>query len=329
MAGAKDKEEKKNVPFPLKNNLSRSFFFRQRTMKSYIIIRFTNTVSTESEIRDLEIPLLINFDKDDVNRVVSATWLKLIIRNRVPSCERRRLRLIYNGRVLNQSTDFKKEIFEPKLRQLENQEQEESNNDNSPPQLRLYIHCVIGDELNSEQLNQENQLDQPQQVTTTPQVIGFDRLLQQGFSREDVDDLRRQFHLVFLPSFFESRNEGLEAINDVEEEERRQRLVSQLEERWIESTINNNAPPEAEPTNDTNTGTVSANEHLAPPAADLDDNNGNEDLLLGLSLGILLGITGLIFLIIDDSIFNKRQKMSVVGGLVINCSFAIIRGQWI
>lgn len=297
-------------------------------MKSYIVIRFTNTVSTESEIRDLEIPLLINFDKDDVNRVVSATWLKLIIRNRVPSCERRRLRLIYNGRVLNQSTDFKKEIFEPKLRQLQNQEQEESNND-SPPQLRLYIHCAIGDELNSEQLNQENQLDQPQQVTTTPQVIGFDRLLQQGFSHEDVDDLRRQFHLVFLPSFFESRNEGLEAINDVEEEERRQRLVSQLEERWIESTINNNGPPETEPTNDTNTGTATANEPVAPPAADLDDNNGNEDLLLGLSLGILLGITGLIFLIIDDSIFNKRQKMSVVGGLVINCSFAIIRGQWI
>lgn len=297
-------------------------------MKSSIIIRFTNTVSSDAPIRDLDIPLLINFDKDDVNRLVSAAWLKLIIRNRVPTCEHRRLRLIYNGRVLNQATDFKNDIFAPKLRQILALETPEDD-------LRLYIHCVIGDELTPEQITQENQLDQPQQVSTTPQVIGFDRLLQQGFSQDDVNDLRRQFHQVFLPSFFESRPDGgLEAINDVEEEERRQRLVLQLEERWIESTINNQPVPTAPTAPSTAQGAgpsadAGANEPVAAPAPDLDDNTGNEDLLLGLSLGILLGVTSLIFLIIDDSIFNKRQKMSVIGGLVINCSFAIVRGQWI
>lgn len=109
------------------------------------------------------------------------------------------------------------------------------------PQLNLdqiYIHCVIGDELTREQLAQENQLDnKPQEVSTNPEVIGFDRLLQQGFSQDDVTDLRRQFLLIYGSDNTSSGGD----IADVEEDEHRQNRLRQLEERWIESTSNNEA----------------------------------------------------------------------------------------
>ena len=89
---------------------------------------------------------------------------KTTIRSKVPQCANKRLRLIYNGRVLNEKLTLK-EVLKPQL-----------NLD------QIYIHCVIGDELTREQLAQENQLDnKPQEVSTNPEVIGFDRLLQQDF----------------------------------------------------------------------------------------------------------------------------------------------------
>ncbi|KAK7687468.1 hypothetical protein QCA50_009337 [Cerrena zonata] len=197
---------------------------------------------------------------------------------------------------------------------------EANSEEEGDEEMKVYIHCVIGDELTYSQLNEENQLD------NRPQ---------QGFSQDDINDLRRQFHSIYMPNLFESRNGGVDSINDVEEEERRQRLISELEERWIESTINNNPTNETSNRPPTTAGPASGNEQTqaatapAAPSNDVSDINSNEDLLLGLGLGIFLGAISVIFILLDDTVFNKRQKMAVFAGVFINVSFAIVRGQWI
>lgn len=289
-------------------------------MKFSIIIRFTHTLLAAPQLADLEIPLSVDFNKDDINRLVNTPWLKLIIRNKLKACHKKRLRLIFNGRVLNQTTDFKKDIFEPRRRQLALDE-----NDKEP--YKVYIHCVVGEDLSADELREENALDnEPQRVSTTPQVAGFDRLLQQGFLQEDIDDLRRQFHQIYMPGVFESG--AADAISDMEEVERRQQLVTQLEERWIESTINSNENgPRSVPVEPERTDPTAA--PAAAPAPDLDDSRGNVDLLLGLLVGIFLGVVSLVFLAADDSVFSKKQTRAIVGGVFINFMFAMARGQWI
>lgn len=279
-------------------------------MRLNVVIRFTNSLSASEQVPDLSIPLSINYDVDDVNKLVNVVWLKTTIRGKVPQCANKRLRLIYNGRVLNEKTDFKKEVLKPQL-----------NLD------QIYIHCVIGDELTREQLAQENQLDnKPQEVSTNPEVIGFDRLLQQGFSQDDVTDLRRQFLLIYGSDNTSSGGD----IADVEEDEHRQNRLRQLEERWIESISNNEAAGTAnEQTPLTQDGDQAQAATTPSQPMDLDESRVNEDLLLGFCVGVFLGIISVVFLLADDSVFNKRQKMSIIAGLFINFSLAIVRGQWI
>jgi hypothetical protein len=318
-------------------------------MKFIIRIRFTNSISATQQINDLDLPISISLDTNDVSKLINTKWLKQQIRNK-PECRSNRLRLIYNGRVLNDNTDFKQEIFLPKVRQTKSVDGDQldgATSQQSENDLVVYIHCVIGEELTREQLNEESQLDNaPQQVSTTPDVIGFDRLLQQGFSQDDINDLRRQFHHIYNIN----QTPANDQIHDLEEEESRQQTVRQLEERWIESTINGNENSTTTDSSrarngETSTTRASAtaganfdpvntgpNTNANPepqPQPDIDDVNGNFDLLIGLLVGIFLGVLSVVFVVSDDTVFSKRQKMSILAGLFINFSFAIVRGQWV
>lgn len=294
-------------------------------MKVEIIVRFTDSDASGNQYSDLKIPLSINFERDDVNKLVNTSWFRLMIRSKAPATERRRLRLIYSGRVLNDQTNFKTDIFDPKLRQLRELGE-------SVDELQLYVHCLVGDELTLDQLAHEKELDRrAQEVSTAPQVIGFDRLLSQGVSAQDVNDLRRQFHLVYLPEFLESLPPS--SVSDVEEDENRQEFIRQLEERWLESTINGTAPPQVNVRSSSATNTDPTGVDVAPSAAamraaaELEGTHHNEDLLLGLVLGAFLGVVAFIFLMMDDTMFNKNQKLALVVGICTNVMFAIFRGS--
>ncbi|CAK9437249.1 uncharacterized protein LODBEIA_P16270 [Lodderomyces beijingensis] len=312
-------------------------------MKLKIIVRFTNSLSSTENLPDLTLPISVNFDKDNINKLITVNWLKGSIRSKSPQCNNKRLKLIYNGRVLNDKTDFDKEVLRPRRAVL---------NEDDP----IYIHCVVGERLTKKQLEEENRLDNlPQQVSTTPDVIGFDRLLQQGFSAEDVQDLRRQFLSLYGGSLAagsgasatgaggDAASSGRE-IADVEEIENRQRELRELEERWIESTSNNDSPggggvgatgatssaaTAAAATQNSLDGDNTETHATQPPSLELEESQVNEDLLLGFLVGIFLGVISVVFLLLDDTIFNKRQKMSVIAGLFINFSLAIVRGQWL
>lgn len=307
-----------------------------------LTIRFTVPPDIQGEVKDLDIPLEVDLSRDELQ--ISVQWIKSTVRDRVQQCAQRRLRLIHGGRVLSEKLDLRREVFEPRVRQQQQAAEGEAET------LRVFVHCLIGDLLTPQQLAEENKLDlAPQARTTAPEVVGFDRLLQQGFSPEDIEDLRRQFHAIYNPNEANAAGGGGSAgeISDLEEEEARQRRVRQLEERWIESTVTPaamsgdamgslRAPEAGDATGNTGGaagGIAGGAEGGAAPAGgvdlELDENSGNEDLLLGLVVGIFLGVLSVILLALDSSVFNKRQKLAVVAGVFINFSFAVMRGQWV
>ena len=276
-----------------------------------LVIRFTNTRAAAQEQSDLELPVNLGASEDTNN--ITVRWLKNSIRKERPICSRKRLRLICSGRVINEKTDFKREIYEP----LKRHNPHRGNDEND----KIFIHCLVGEDMTPEQLAKEDSVDEQQTRTTGPEVAGFDRLLQQGFSSEDVNDLRRQFHQVWNWSQNTGSNTS-DYINDLEEEERVQNSLRELEDRWIDSSVNASDIAAGGPT-------PGAPDIPMQQQGDVDEGNFNEDLLLGLLIGVFLGIVSLIFIISDDTIFNKRQKFSIVGGVLINFCFALMRVEWI
>lgn len=276
-------------------------------MKIQLTVRFNNSEAAVP-LQDLCVPVSVDLRHDDVNKLINTSWLKMIIRSKVKETERRRLRLIYNGRVLNELTNFRADVLEPRLRQLEQQEQTEP--------IQIYVHCLVGDELTPAQLAHEKDLDQKtQSVSTAPQVVGFDRLLLQGVSPQDVSDMRRQFHLIYSPDLLQSGPSS--GVNDVEEDESRQEAIRQLEERWLEGTFNNVASGTA-------TGTGAEVEPATMRAAvEAEGAHHSDDLIIGFLIGAFLGVVALAFIVMDDSMFNKNQRLAIVAGVLGNiiCMF--------
>ena len=92
--------------------------------------------------------------------------------------------------------------------------------------------------------------------------------------------------------------------------------IRQLEERWIESSAN-------DPSGLT---TVNSRGLFGLGLAEQGDTN-NRDLLVGVLIGAIFGILSLLLLKEEFRIFNKRTRMAMVAGVLINFSFAIVK-QW-
>ena len=275
-------------------------------MKVIIRVRFTNSVALDAALSDLDLPFLYNPSQDDINRLVSTSWIKAQIRLKVPQTNDRRLRLIYNGRVLNVETNYKRDVF--------NQLSPQSGED-----LVVFIHCVVGEHLTRQQLEEESLLDNATPVTsTTPQQIGFDRLLNQGFLEEDVRDLRRQFLAIHAQ---DQPLSGQGQIADVEDEEQRQRRLREMEEQWIEQTM---MYPSADGTSLARPAGpgAAADGANARPAADLEDYE-EWDLVFGMLLGLFLGAVAVVWLLSDLTVFSKRQQWSIVAGILANTMIAL------
>lgn len=286
-------------------------------MSVTLVIRFTNANTSGPNLQDLDIVVT-----EEQIKTVNSNFVKREIRNQNQYCSNKRLKLIYNGRVLNDKIDFQKDVINARRGQEDDSYSE-----------RIYIHCVVGEVLTKAQLNEENKLDnQERGPSTAPQAIGFDRLLQQGFSQQDINDLRLQFEQIYNLG----GDQGNSQINDLEEEEARQHRLRMLEERWIELTVNPNGTGEGpggpSPSGGANNQADNTAEepmtHTLPPQQDLEEDH-NIDLLLGLLIGVFLGTIGIVFIVGDDTVFSKPQKMAIIAGLFINFSIAIVRGQWI
>ncbi|ODV93251.1 hypothetical protein PACTADRAFT_77604 [Pachysolen tannophilus NRRL Y-2460] len=275
--------------------------------------------------RDLSVPIT------DASHL-TAVWLRKTIRNLRPEeTKTRRLRFIYGGKVLTNNKDFGEQILRLKKRvPLDNTgvgsgssasasasadssaradksarapvlESELENEQHAGPE-KIYIHCLVGEQLTAEELANEEALDssqQQQRQTTTPAPMGFDRLLSQGFSQQDISELRRQFAQLYGDVLHSGNSED----------------IRQLEDRWIDSTVNNEI-------DDFNTMTGGINNTRAG-GGNIDTNT---DLLVGILVGSLLGVLALFLLKLDSwNYFTKRTKMAIVAGVIVNFSFAVVR----
>ncbi|OWB63749.1 hypothetical protein B5S31_g5293 [[Candida] boidinii] len=288
-------------------------------LKCYLVIRFATNIP--------DVELLVNLNN---LRDVSTGWVRQQIRFKIPKeSENKRLKLIHNGRVLLNHSDLEKEIRKiQKLRQLadaednKNEDNEEGGgggDENGDEPIKLYIHCLIGEELTPEELKEEELMDNKQpERSTAPAVRGFDRLLSQGFSQQDVFDLRRQFQEIHGSSL---QNNSEDAIRD-------------LEDRWIDSTVNNEIDEFTGLGGNSNNQGILNNNQNQNGIINGNGNNGsnnnnrdaNLDLLIGVALGFFLGIFSLFLLKIEiGGIFNKRTKIYIITGVFVNLSFGVLR----
>ena len=167
----------------------------------------------------------------------------------------------------------------------------ESFKDN-PNITEMYIHGIIGAGLTAEELTNEDNLDDDFSNTNengTTQAIGFDRLRSVGFSEQEIDLLRQQFLATYG---------DLETMPN-----QQQRDIRQLEEQWMETGVND---PQGQQFN----------------SIGIANWKSNMDLLIGLSIGSLLGVFSLL-LLKQQGLFSQRQKMSIVAGLIFNIAWWI------
>ncbi|CAH00473.1 Dsc3p [Kluyveromyces lactis] len=167
----------------------------------------------------------------------------------------------------------------------------ESFKDN-PNITEMYIHGIIGAGLTAEELINEDNLDDDFSNTNengTTQAIGFDRLRSVGFSEQEIDLLRQQFLATYG---------DLETMPN-----QQQRDIRQLEEQWMETGVND---PQGQQFN----------------SIGIANWKSNMDLLIGLSIGSLLGVFSLL-LLKQQGLFSQRQKMSIVAGLIFNIAWWI------
>ncbi|KAK9452227.1 DUF2407 C-terminal domain-containing protein [Limtongia smithiae] len=218
---------------------------------------------------------------------------RLIRRDRADDTARRRLRLIYGGRVLADKEDLAhttRAIAERHADLAARQVQfpAQSGGQDAVEPLVIWLHCSVGDALTDEELSNETDTGSQPAPSTLPQPMGFDRLRSAGFSEQDIAQLRAQF------SRLHGVAGGAGSSGDPD-------AARQMEERWIDEGAS--APdtlPDGSPV------------------------GVYEDLFVGTIVGFFLGLVALFFLR-EGSIFSKRQQMAIIAGIIINVSFAILR----
>ncbi|SMN20228.1 similar to Saccharomyces cerevisiae YOR223W Protein of unknown function found in the ER and vacuole lumen [Maudiozyma saulgeensis] len=190
----------------------------------------------------------------------------------------------------------------------------------------FFVHCVIGvDQIrDSTEIQSYEQQDDDgishlggtqNQNGNGMGAIGFDRLRSVGFSDEEIDLLRSQFRSTY--GDLENRgndndtNDDLNGDgtdNDNNENNNNNNTgttdIRELEEQWMENGVGDN--------DDRFNSVPNANfKH-------------NIDLLIGISVGFTFGIFSLVIMKFEG-LFNKRQKMSIFAGLIVNVIFSLLR----
>ncbi|ODV63275.1 Dsc3p ASCRUDRAFT_67396 [Ascoidea rubescens DSM 1968] len=299
-----------------------------------IHIRFSN-----AQIPDLIIPI----SSQQELSLIDNRYLRVKVRQyNNENTHSKRLRFIYNGKIINEKVNLQNELTKfdnflyngPNNQSDDNRKAEvkgkdkETTSDSGSEQQqihKLYIHCLIGSDLTPEELRQEDIMDSKEQVkSTTPAPVGFDRLRSQGFTDQEINDLRVQFRNIYG---FSSTTGLSNTVNDLFETEHGIDLnaeddpnfrasnpteindIRQLEERWMDNGAN-------EPDDQLNM--VAMNNNVL---------GSNQDLLIGMLMGCLLGVLSLFFLR-EEFMISKRQKMAIIGGLITNFTFCLLR-NWV
>jgi len=261
------------------------------------------------------------------------------IRAHLPfALQRRRLRLIVAGRILNVS-----ERIDQALRPKGKEKQSTPAGDKKKE--AIYIHCVISSEdvengdkaLEQERAaaaaiyhepdlfaisDLETPSSTPQLGTTRPaspaenntnvvpqlehqesaQPQGFSRLLSTGFTPQDVATLRAQFRAMTATRYTSDTMPDATAL-------------LRMEERWLNST-ESGLP--ATTTGEGGAGGAAADEEDSPSAA-------LNDMLVGIMAGFFWPVGAMVWGLREEGVWSRRRGWAVLGGVGVNVAFGIIR----
>ncbi|KAI8072744.1 DUF2407 C-terminal domain-containing protein [Gongronella butleri] len=207
--------------------------------------------------------------------------LKDKIRQSIQQLDDKHLRLIHNGRVLQNN----KRLSDYDIGRLP----ENNTKAKIPPPSPVFIHCSVSEHPST------RPNDQPQM--TPP--IGFDRLLEAGFSEQDVNNIRAQFHRMH---------------GDGEESSEQAR---QLEEQWMDNT------GETLPDGSKKNFQKKRRDHALTRVFFYEAVQGTyKEMFVGMIFGFFLGILCLFWL--RESVFNRRHQIGITAGILINISFGLL-----
>ena len=127
------------------------------------------------------------------------------------------------------------------------------------------------------------------------EIKGFDRLLRMNYSREQIEEFRHSFHLL---------HNSLSEPNNIQVD---------LEEEWFPVIFNQENPLEA------------LNLPPSPPRNEENDNYDEDqppwiNFLLGLILGLIFGISSVIFMVI--SLHNKWLVFGLIAGTTLSLTLS-------
>lgn len=278
-----------------------------------LVVRFTTS----------EQDLVIHIDSAQSTTPLS---VKQRIREAAPSSiSGARLRLIYAGRVLPDTTGLSKCITippPPPPASSSNAQGKGKARVTSPfgaRYSRLIINCSVGDTLTPAELAAESEASEAADLallqgtahatsTTTPEATsqsddardstrtapeprGFDRLLSQGFNAAAVAEMRAQYLQIL------SHTHTPDTMPSGDE-------LRTLEDRWLD---NNNA----------STGGG------ADGGGEMEDGS-LEDMLWGNIIGFFWPVAMLIWFR-EEGMWTRRRKISVLTGVLVNLTFGFLR----
>ncbi|KAF8971062.1 DUF2407 ubiquitin-like domain-containing protein [Flammula alnicola] len=260
---------------------------------SRLVVRFTEGAPD----------LTITVDKKDSVRDV-----KNHIRDARPELSNRRLRLIHSGRLLTDGTF----LFSWLTSLEERQQRAHADDESSGPATATaatakasttWIHCSVGPVVNPGEAEDEKNV----QTAQIQPARGFDRLASVGFSPEDIENFRRQFHSQSSSNYLDV---------DFETEEEYDEHARALEEQWIDSIDN------------------------AGSATLSQSGSSNSSMLQGVLLGFFFPFMPFFFMRThkpavfwedgseqeptSNVIFSRRMSMGLVVGFLVNILF----GMW-
>lgn len=241
-----------------------------------------------------------------------------------------KLRLIHAGKVLQDNVALSKSLNvtvppppagEDGAQKSEKAKGKQAVRDTpkTPPAVRVYIHCSIGDALTSAELVTEakaaedadkalksktaglntavgTQQDGGATTTTIPAPRGFDRLLSTGFTPAEVAALRTQFLAIqahtHTPDTMPSGSELLA-----------------LEERWL----------------DNGHSITSGADGMETGGFGGEDAGGLEDMLWGNLIGFFWPVGAMCWLMREEGVWSRRRQIAVLSGFLVNLTFGFLR----
>ncbi|KAK8913029.1 hypothetical protein MANI_111433 [Metarhizium anisopliae] len=237
--------------------------------------------------------------------------LKHLLRTRLAT--RNRLRLIYQGRLLPDSSALSSVLKPPPPPPPQPPSSSSSTSakakgkavDGAP--ARVYVNCSIGDELAAHELAAEeaSAANPPQEAgpepptnpagRTRPRPRGFDRLLQAGFTSSEISTLRTQFASIQTERFTPDSVPSPDGMR-------------RLEDAWI----------------DTNAG------ELPSAASPLEDELSNMSTVLDVLIrGMMIGFffpLGSITWLLRQGLWSEKWQIFVGSGVVLSVTVGIVMG---